>query len=119
MTARSIAFRGSLPVLLAAQPDERPLAFVSGVIDLVYREPETDAFVIADYKTDRLDGDAALDARTRSYAQQGAAYRRAVRKAFGLAYTPRFELWYLAHDRCVDVAADLAGSGARLAAEID
>ncbi len=97
-----------LPILLAAQPDERPLEFVSGVIDLLYRDPETDAFVIADYKTDQLDGDAALDARTRAYARQGAAYQRAVREAFGLAYTPRFELWYLAHDRCVDVAADFA-----------
>jgi ATP-dependent exoDNAse (exonuclease V) beta subunit len=99
-----------LPVLLAAQSDERPLAFVSGVIDLVYRDPETDAFVIADYKTDQLEGDAALDARTRAYARQGAAYRRALREAFGLAYTPRFELWYLSHDRCVDVAADFADS---------
>jgi ATP-dependent exoDNAse (exonuclease V) beta subunit len=103
-----------LPILLAAQPDEHPLEFVSGVIDLVYRDPETDAFVIADYKTDRPDADGALESRTRTYARQGAAYQRAVREAFDLAYTPRFELWYLAYDRCVDVAADFAASaGAR------
>jgi ATP-dependent helicase/nuclease subunit A len=101
-----------LPVLLAARPEERPLEFVSGVIDLVYRDPETDAFVIVDYKTDRLENDAALDERTRLYAQQGAAYRRAVREAFDLAHEPRFELWYLVHDRCVDVAPGLAESAA-------
>jgi ATP-dependent helicase/nuclease subunit A len=101
-----------LPILLAAQPGERPLEFVSGVIDLVYRDPGTDAFVIADYKTDRLDDAAAIDAHTRAYARQGAAYQRAVREAFDLTYTPRFELWYLAYDRCVDVAADFADSAA-------
>jgi ATP-dependent exoDNAse (exonuclease V) beta subunit len=101
-----------LPVLLAAQPDEHPLEFVSGLIDLVYRDPGTDAFVIADYKTDRLDDATALDARTRAYARQGAAYQRAVREAFDLTYTPRFELWYLAYDRCVDVAADFGDTAA-------
>jgi ATP-dependent helicase/nuclease subunit A len=109
---RSRVVARELPILLAARPQERPLEFVSGVIDLVYRDPETDAFVIVDYKTDRLENDAALDARTRIYAQQGVAYRRAVREAFDLTHTPRFELWYLAHDRCVDVAFDLADSAA-------
>jgi ATP-dependent helicase/nuclease subunit A len=98
-----------LPVLLAARPDDVPLAFLSGTIDLVHREPETGEFVVVDYKTDALDDDAALAARTQQYVHQGAVYQRAVRDAFGLAYTPRFELWYLACDRRVDPSDPPAG----------
>lgn len=103
-----------LPVLLAAGSDDYPLAFLSGTIDLVHREPETGEIVVVDYKTDALDDDAALAARTREYARQGAVYQRALRDALGLAYTPRFELWYLARDLRVDPAAppaDLHSAG--------
>ena len=42
-----------------------------------------------------FDEQAELDQRTQAYAAQGAVYQRALEQAFGLAYTPRFELWYL------------------------
>ncbi|MDH3519212.1 MAG: UvrD-helicase domain-containing protein [Myxococcales bacterium] len=101
-----------LPVLLAAQPDDEPLALFSGSIDLVYRDPESGAFVVVDYKTDRVADDAELAARTRSYARQGAVYQRAVAAALGLDALPRFELWYLSADRRVDASAPAAAPAA-------
>jgi ATP-dependent exoDNAse (exonuclease V) beta subunit len=68
------------------------------VIDLVYRSPETGELVIADYKTDRVEGPAEADARAAAYRGQGAAYQRALRDGLGLSYTPRFELWFLRAD---------------------
>jgi ATP-dependent helicase/nuclease subunit A len=90
-----------LPVLLAPGPDDRPIDFLSGTVDLVYRDGDSGELVVVDYKTDRVEDAADLEARTRAYARQGAIYRRAVREAFALDYTPRFELWYLALDRRV------------------
>jgi ATP-dependent exoDNAse (exonuclease V) beta subunit len=87
-----------LPVLLPPG-DEGPVGFVSGVIDLVYRDPDSGELVVADYKTDRVEGEAALDERRRLYAPQAEAYRRALHEALGLAAPPRFELWFLAADR--------------------
>jgi ATP-dependent exoDNAse (exonuclease V) beta subunit len=57
--------------------------------------------VVADYKTDDVEGDDALAARAAAYAPQGAAYVRAVAEALGLPETPRFELWFLAAGRVV------------------
>jgi ATP-dependent helicase/nuclease subunit A len=91
-----------LPLLLAPGPDEAAIGFVSGAIDLLYRDPKTGGFVVVDFKTDRLDGEAALQARAADYAVQGDLYTRAVRDALGLAARPRFELWFLAHDRCIE-----------------
>ena len=87
-----------LPVLLAPDPDPPggagPVAFVSGAIDLLYRDPGSGALVIADYKTDEVGG-ADLQRRTITYASQGAAYVRAVQAALELAMPPRFELWFV------------------------
>jgi ATP-dependent helicase/nuclease subunit A len=91
-----------LQVLLPAPEDGReeegPVGFISGAIDLLYREESdgTDRFVIVDYKTDDIRSDAELEARTAAYAPQGAHYTRAIRDALGLAELPRFELWFLA-----------------------
>ena len=89
-----------LPVLLPPGAEAldalAATAFTSGVVDLVYRDPESGELVIADYKTDRVDGEAALRERAGRYAAQGAVYQRALRDALSLAYTPRFELWFLA-----------------------
>jgi ATP-dependent exoDNAse (exonuclease V) beta subunit len=90
-----------LPVLVPPTGDTGPAAYLSGMIDLVYRDPDSGQLVVADYKTDRVDDDAVLKQRTAAYALQGAVYQRAVQEAFGLPYTPRFELWYLAADRIV------------------
>ncbi len=104
-----------LPVLLPAaaaavesDATPAPVGFVAGAIDLVYRDPESGELVVADYKTDQLGPDAdgaALRAVAAKYAGQGDLYRRALREALELPYTPRFELWLLAHGRSVVVDA--------------
>jgi ATP-dependent exoDNAse (exonuclease V) beta subunit len=91
-----------LPVLLAPGPEPpgdaggtaAAVAFVSGTVDLLYRDPGSGELVIADYKTDDVSG-AELERRTAIYASQGAAYVRAVQSALGLAAPPRFELWFV------------------------
>jgi len=95
-----------LPVLLApdlhANPPggAGPVAFVSGAIDLLYRDPGSGALVIADYKTDEVAG-ADLERRTAIYSSQGAAYVRAVQAALELPAPPRFELWFVHAGRIV------------------
>ncbi|HVG08390.1 MAG TPA: UvrD-helicase domain-containing protein [Thermoanaerobaculia bacterium] len=85
-----------LPVLLP--PAASSVGFVSGTIDLLYRDPATGRLVVADYKTDDPE---ALEARVAVYAPQGATYVRALREALGLEEPPRFELWFLQADRVV------------------
>ncbi len=72
-----------------------PLGFSSGVLDLLYRDPQTGDLVVADYKTDALGSPEALEERARSYAPQGLLYCRAVEQALELPQLPRFELWFL------------------------
>ncbi|MGD1146875.1 MAG: UvrD-helicase domain-containing protein [Thermoanaerobaculaceae bacterium] len=85
-----------LPVLLApGDAAGAPVGFVSGTIDLVYRDPDTGELVIADYKTDEVDGETELQERAGAYAAQGAVYRRALREALGLSKDPWFELWFI------------------------
>jgi ATP-dependent exoDNAse (exonuclease V) beta subunit len=98
-----------LPVLVPPDDDTGPAAYLSGTIDLVYRDADSGQLVVADYKTDRVDDDVVLQERTAAYALQGAVYQRAVQEAFGLPYTPRFELWYLAADRIVQAPGNGAG----------
>lgn len=83
--------------VLAPPPDapDAAVGFVSGAIDLCYRDPATGELVIADYKTDRVEGDEALAARAAAYAGQGAAYTQALTQALALERPPRFELWFL------------------------
>ena len=75
---------------------------VVGAIDLLYRDPGSGEYVIADYKTDRVPDDEGLQSRARTYRAQGEAYIRAVQDALGLENPPRFELWFLHHDEVVD-----------------
>jgi ATP-dependent helicase/nuclease subunit A len=82
---------------------DAPVGFVSGAIDLVYRDPATGELVIADYKTDEVATDREVAARVAAYSLQGAAYRRALREALGLPKEPRFELWFLQADRIEEV----------------
>jgi ATP-dependent helicase/nuclease subunit A len=85
-----------LPVLLPPRDRETgAVGFVTGAIDLVYRDPDTDEVVVADYKTDHVRSPEERRARVRAYAEQGMVYVHAVREAFALPYTPRFELWFL------------------------
>jgi ATP-dependent helicase/nuclease subunit A len=89
-----------LPVLLPPGSGESsPVGYVAGAIDLLYKDAATGTLVIADYKTDDVQGEDALAARAAAYAPQGAAYVRAVAEALGLAEPPRFELWFLVAGR--------------------
>jgi ATP-dependent helicase/nuclease subunit A len=100
---RSVVAR-ELPLLSPPGPDpDAPAGFVVGAIDLLYRDPETGEFVVADFKTDRVRGEE-LRARADAYASQGAAYTRAVREALDLEAPPRFELWFL-HAGRIEVRA--------------
>ncbi len=96
-----------LPVLLppaADFPDDPgPIGFISGAIDLLYREEGGGRYVVADYKTDEVRDDVELTARAAAYASQGGLYVRAVREALGLSETPRFELWFLAVGKIFEV----------------
>ncbi|HEY8155614.1 MAG TPA: UvrD-helicase domain-containing protein [Myxococcota bacterium] len=93
---RDAVIARELPVLLPADPEgEGPVGFVTGAIDLLYRDPATGEFVIADYKTDRVEDPEALAERARRYTGQAAHYRRAVQEALALPQPPRFELWFL------------------------
>jgi ATP-dependent exoDNAse (exonuclease V) beta subunit len=93
------ALHRELPVLLPASEQDAPVGYISGVVDLVYRDPETGEIVVADYKTDRIEGETELREAARRYAPQGAVYQRALREGLRLDYTPRFELWFLHADR--------------------
>jgi ATP-dependent exoDNAse (exonuclease V) beta subunit len=87
-------------VLLAPDPGDEyaPLGYHPGSIDLLYRDPRDGRIVVVDYKTDRAENVEALAARMAKHREQGAIYRRAIREALCLPYTPRFELWFLRAD---------------------
>jgi len=55
--------------------------------------------VVVDYKTDAVRDPEALDQLADRYAEQGGFYQDALRDAFDLPYTPRFELWFLRADQ--------------------
>jgi ATP-dependent exoDNAse (exonuclease V) beta subunit len=74
---------------------------VSGIVDLVYRDPDDGRLVVADYKTDALADQLALEERAQSYEPQVAAYARILRKALDLEEKPHTELWFLAADTIV------------------
>jgi ATP-dependent helicase/nuclease subunit A len=86
-----------LPVLLG--PGEECVGFVTGSIDLLYRD-EDGRLVVVDYKTDRERGEAGA----LRYAKQGQLYCRAVAEALGADPPPRFEIWWL---RCGQIEAIL------------
>jgi ATP-dependent exoDNAse (exonuclease V) beta subunit len=101
-----------LPVLLPAESEsseaagDGPVGFVSGALDLLYRDPESGDLVVADYKTDRVEVEGDLSALTDlvgAYAPQARLYARAVREALDLPEPPRAELWFLWAGRVVAV----------------
>ncbi len=59
--------------------------------------------MVADYKTDWVEGEEALTERSRLYASQISVYVRAIREALGLSEGPRAELWFLYAGRTVMV----------------
>lgn len=90
-----------LPVLLPPPGESGPVGYVSGLVDLLYRDPADGTVVVADFKTDDVAHEEALQRRTAAYARQGQVYVRALRQAFRLPRDPRFELWFLRGDRVV------------------
>jgi ATP-dependent helicase/nuclease subunit A len=60
-----------------------PWVLVQGRIDLIL--PAPDGWVLLDWKSDRVYGEAAIDQRTALYKGQMEIYRRAVRALFGVS----------------------------------
>jgi ATP-dependent exoDNAse (exonuclease V) beta subunit len=88
-----------LPVLLPpTSSPQSPVGVVVGAIDLLYRDPQTGAFVIADYKTDEIQTKTDIVDRTRVYSLQVGLYVTAVKEALNLAEDPTSELWFLQFD---------------------
>ncbi len=87
-----------LPVLLWSD-EETPGVVVSGIIDLVYRDPDDGRLVVADYKTDRVRDEEKIEERREVYAPQVRTYTRALREALALDHEPHAELWFLDADR--------------------
>jgi ATP-dependent exoDNAse (exonuclease V) beta subunit len=82
-----------LPVLVPAEPQgDGPVGFVAGAIDLLYRDPATNEFVVVDYKTDRVAGGAA-SGRAALCRPGGALPARGAGRS--LPRPPRFGLWFL------------------------
>jgi ATP-dependent helicase/nuclease subunit A len=112
-TPASGALLAGEPVSTPASAPE-PLAYVAGAVDLVYRDPESGEWVVADYKTDQLPGApsaAAVREHAERYRAQLERYGRAVAEAVGCGRPPRLELWFLAHGERVVLrpAAPAAG----------
>jgi ATP-dependent exoDNAse (exonuclease V) beta subunit len=78
------------------------VGFVSGAVDLVYREAGGE-LVVVDYKSDLAETEEALAGLGRIYRPQAAAYADALRAALALDHLPRCELWFLHSGRVVTV----------------
>ena len=91
-----------LPIMLWEAPEDgTPGAVISGLVDLVYRDPDDGKVVVADYKTDAVDDEAGLTERAGVYEPQVRTYAKILRDALDLEEEPHTELWFLAADRIV------------------
>lgn len=89
-----------VPMLLPPS-ESGAVGFLSGQLDLLYRDPADHGLVVVDYKTDRVTTDRELLARAEVYSSQCRIYSRGVQEALGLAAAPRWELWFLYPGRVV------------------
>jgi ATP-dependent helicase/nuclease subunit A len=88
-----------LPVLLPAPDSEiGPIAGISGIVDLVLRVPESDNFLVVDYKTDDIHDESELAARAAHYRPQLDVYANALQQAFSLPARPGTEIWFVGSD---------------------
>jgi ATP-dependent exoDNAse (exonuclease V) beta subunit len=101
-----------LPLAVAPETNaaDDPIDGFLGTLDLLYRDAESGALVVADFKSDPIAGEgtervAAIVAKVARYAPQLALYGRAVQQALDLPAPPRLELWLLAADRIVAIPA--------------
>jgi ATP-dependent exoDNAse (exonuclease V) beta subunit len=83
-----------LSLILPAKDDMDSLSYVSGTLDMLYRDPTDGGFVVVDYKTDEVEPNEA-QVRAKEYALQGQIYCDTVDKALPNAHPARFELWFL------------------------
>jgi ATP-dependent exoDNAse (exonuclease V) beta subunit len=77
------------------------VGYLSGQIDLLYRDPVEGDLVVVDYKTDHVTSDEELLVRAAVYASQCRTYSQGVREALDLDRWPRWELWFLRPGRVV------------------
>jgi ATP-dependent helicase/nuclease subunit A len=96
-----IVLARELPVLVPPTEQDDALGFISGAIDLVYRDPDDGRLVIADYKTDQVDAESGIEERVEAYTRQLNVYASALQQAFDLDESPHQELWFLHADRVV------------------
>jgi ATP-dependent helicase/nuclease subunit A len=90
-----------LPVYGWEEVEHGPGVVVSGIVDLVYRDPDDGRVVVADYKTDAVADQTAIEERTHTYEAQVNDYGRILRAALGLEEDLHTELWFLAADTIV------------------
>jgi ATP-dependent helicase/nuclease subunit A len=90
-----------IAIVVPPDPDRGPVGAITGFVDLVYRDPDDDRLVVADYKTDAVASDEEIGERARVYEPQVRAYARAVHEGLRLDSEPHVELWFLAADRIV------------------
>jgi hypothetical protein len=89
-----------LPVLSPAlDTGSHAIAGISGTIDLVLRDDESDGLVVIDFKTDDISATEDLDQYADRYVQQISTYSAALQDALELPQRPRAELWFVACDR--------------------
>ena len=70
-----------IPVAASIDTPRGPVV-MEGIIDLLYRDHDGQ-LVILDYKSDRVDSEAAVEVKLDHYRLQGAAYAAAVERATG------------------------------------
>jgi len=89
-----------VPVVLPPEEsDTGPVGYLTGFIDLLYRDPGTGDWVIVDYKTDRLQEESEIEERAAAYARQEAVYARAIQESLDLDQPPATQLWFIWPDR--------------------
>ena len=91
-----------LPVLVQTAADDGPDAPLEGsvgTLDLLYVDPGTGAWVVADFKSELAVGSAPDEMRARRYAAQLRLYGRAVRGSLARDADARLEIWWLDDDR--------------------
>jgi len=103
---KDVEVLGTEVPMLMSSGDGGPVGAWAGSIDLVYRCPETQCIVVADFKTDRVGG-RSLNAVAQHHASQGEIYTEAVQKALQLDAPPAFEVWLVEVDQYVTVTASL------------
>jgi ATP-dependent helicase/nuclease subunit A len=90
-----------LSVFGLEEKEGAPGAVVSGIVDLVYRDPDDGRLVVADFKTDPVSNDDETENRAQIYQPQVRTYARILRDALNLEEEPHVELWFLSADRIV------------------